>query len=150
MSLDSEEQQQSRVLQPKTSNISAHLAGMYGTALTGSAISPKLQHQPVKTVPSPAQQPMSLSDTAFELHSSQDWGNVAQSASETDLGDMHLAHSLSIPGQVDTLEGNAAIASATEEVQSAEAVSTPRQVQMHEDRSVLLHLISFHIMHSDK
>lgn len=150
MSLDSEEQQQSRVLQPKTSNISAHQAGMYGMALTGSAVSPKLQHQPVKTATSPAQQPMSLSDTAFELHSNQDWGNVAQSASEPDLGNMHLAHSLSIPGQVDSLEGNAAIASATEEVHSAEAVSTPRQVQMHEDRSVLLHLINCHIMHSDK
>ena len=149
MSLDSEEQQKSRVLQPKT-NISAHQAGMYGTALTGTAVSPKLQHQPVKTATSPAQPPMSLSDTAFELHSSHDWGDVAQSASETDLGNMHLAHSLSIPGQVDAHEGNAAIARVTEEVHSAEAVSTPRQVQMHEDRSVLPQLITSYIMHSDK
>jgi hypothetical protein len=130
--LGSEEHQKSRVLQPKTSNISAQQAGMYGMGLADSAASPKLQVQPFKSTTSPAQTPMSLSDTAFELHSTQDFGDVASSAVDRVPEDAHLAHCLSIPGQIDLHEhgtGNGGI------LEGAQAISTPRQVQI-QDRSV--------------
>ena len=130
--LSPEEHQKSRVLQPKTSNISAQQAGMYGMAFAGSAVSPKLQVQPFKSTMSSAQTPTSLSDTAFELHSSQDFRDVASSAAERVLEDAHMAHCLSIPGQVDLHEHGTVDGSMSE---GAQAISTPRQVQI-QDRSV--------------
>ncbi len=128
----SEEHQKSRVLQPKTSNISAQQTGMYCMVLADSAASPKLQVQPFKSTMSPAQTPMSLSDTAFELHSSQNFGDVASSAAEGVPEDSHLAHCLSIPGQIDLHEHGSGIGGTSED---AQAVSTPRQVQI-QDRLV--------------
>ena len=130
--LTPEEHQKSRVLQPKTSNISAQQAGMYGMAFADSAASPKLQVQPCNSTMSPAQTPTSLSDTAFELHSSQDFGDVVSSAVERVPEDAHLAHCLSIPGQIDLHEHGTIDGSVSE---GAQAISTPRQVQI-QDRSV--------------
>ncbi len=129
--LSSEEHQKSRVLQPKTSNISAQQPGMYGMVLPDSAASPKLQVQPFKSMMSPAQTPMSLSDTAFELHSSQDFGDVASSAVDRVPEEAHLAHCLSIPGQINLHEHGTVDGSVSE---GAQTISTPRQVQI--DRSV--------------
>ena len=100
--------------------------------LADSAASPKLQVQPFKNTISPAQTPASLSDTAFELHSSQDFGDVASSAAEGVSEDAHLAHCLSIPGQIDLHEHGSGIGGTSE---GAQAISTPRQVQI-QDRSV--------------
>ena len=130
--LDPEEHPKSRVLQPKTSNISAQQAGIYGMAFVDSAVSPKLQFQPCNSTLSPAKAPTSLSDTAFELHSSEDFRDVASSAAEKVPEDVHLAHCLSIPGQVDLHEHNTVDGSMSE---GAQAISTPRQVQI-QDRSV--------------
>lgn len=130
--LSSEEHQKSRVLQPKTSNISAQQAGMYGMVLADSAASPKFLVQPFKSITSPAQTPASLSDTAFELHSSQDFGDVAGPGAEGVSEDAHLAHCFSIPGQIDLHEHGTGIGGISE---GAQAISTPRQVQI-QDRSV--------------
>jgi len=91
--------------------------------LPDSAASPKLQVQPFKS--------MSLSDTAFELHSSQDFGDVASSAVDRVPEEAHLAHCLSIPGQINLHEHGTVDGSVSE---GAQTISTPRQVQI--DRSV--------------
>ena len=127
-----EEHQKPRVLQPKTSNIFSQQAGMYGMVFADSAVSPKLQVQPIKSTTSPAQTPTSLSDTAFELHSSQAFGDVASSAAEKVPEDAYLAHCLSIPGQVDLHEHSTVDGSMSEDTL---AISTPRQIQI-QDRSV--------------
>lgn len=128
--LSPEEHQNSRVLQPKTSNISAQQAGMYGMAFAGSAVSPKLQIQPLNSRVSPAQTPTSLSDTAFELHSSQHFADVTSSAAGRVSEYAQLAHCLSIPGQID-LHDHGTLDGSTPE--GAQAISTPRQVH-NQDR----------------
>ncbi|DBA74244.1 TPA: Inositol polyphosphate phosphatase-like 1b [Trebouxia sp. C0004] len=124
-----EEHQKLRILQPKTSNISVQKAGIYGMAFADSAVSPKLQIQPCNSIMPPAQTPMSLSDTAFELHSSQGFTDMASSAAERVSEDAHLMHCLSIPGQIDLHEHGTGDGSMSE---GAQPIDTPRQVQIQD------------------
>lgn len=98
-SFSSEGQHNSRVLQPKVSNIVPQQAGMYGTAFAAPAVISKVQCQPVQAMGSGAGTYASLSDTA-EPQNIEENAGVASPVPQ----DNPLAHALSIPGQVDVDE----------------------------------------------